>query len=64
MSEHEVLYTATYPKLAYAPGPKCGHRQYRRGRIPLDCVRPAGHAGNHLHDVPAEYRWRRVDVQA
>lgn len=50
-------YTPLYPRLAYAEGEKCGHRQNRSGgRIPLACVRaPHGNEVNHLHDVPPEY---------
>lgn len=58
------LYTAQYPRMWEANGPKCERVQHRSGgRISLYCCRPAGHDRTHgahpthLYDVhPTQQR--------
>ncbi len=50
------IYSPNFPKLMAADVSKCGSYGKGRGdRVPLRCVKPLGHEGNHLQDVDPRY---------
>jgi hypothetical protein len=53
----KAIYTPQFPRLMAAAGDKCGRSAANRRSdlVPMKCVRPAGHTGNHLQDVDPRY---------